>query len=86
MTDAAIGPECAAVLRRISAYLDGELEVADCDAIDRHCRTCDHCASVVGGLRDAIGLCRSAGRTPVPDSVRQKARDSVAALLRERTT
>lgn len=86
MTDSAIGPECTAVLRRISAYLDDELQAADCDAIDRHCQTCEHCASVVQGLRDAIGLCRSAARAPVPDSVRQKARDSVAALLREPST
>jgi anti-sigma factor RsiW len=76
---------CVAVLGRISAYLDGELEAADCDAIERHCQTCTSCAIVVQGLRETIGLCRGVAAVPIPTPVRRKAQASIRALLeRER--
>jgi anti-sigma factor RsiW len=78
--------ECAAVLREISAYVDGELDATQCDSIEAHCRTCASCAAVVHSLRETIGLCRGAAVTPVPESVRARARASIDALLRGRTT
>lgn len=75
-------PDCAAVLRTISAYLDGELDAASCDEVERHCATCADCAAVVRGLRNTIGLCRGVAAASLPDDVRRKAQDSVRALLR----
>jgi len=80
MTDA-VKPECAAVLGGISAYLDGELEATECDAIDLHCRTCADCAAVVQGLRATIGLCRGAVVAELPEPVKAKAQASIARLL-----
>lgn len=80
MTDAG-KPECAAVLGGISAYLDGELEATECDAIDAHCRTCADCAAVVEGLRATIGLCRGAVVAELPEPVKAKAQASIARLL-----
>ena len=81
MTDA-VGPECAAVLSGISAYLDGELETAGCDAIERHCQTCPGCAAVVQGFRNTIGLCRGAAVASLPDPVRARAQASISELLK----
>jgi anti-sigma factor RsiW len=78
----AVGPECASVLAGISAYLDGELGAAACDAIERHCRTCPSCASLVDGLRETIGLCRGAALVPIPDDIRDKAHANISALLK----
>lgn len=75
-------PECAAVLGGISAYLDGELGATECDAIERHCQTCEHCASIIQGLRDTIGLCRGAAVLSLPAPVRQRAQASIRALLK----
>jgi anti-sigma factor RsiW len=75
--------ECRAVLSRISAYLDGELDAADCNAIDAHCAACPRCRAVVSGLRDTIGLCRQAGTAPLPDTVRARAIASIRHLLDE---
>lgn len=75
------GPECRAILAGISAYLDGDLDVTACDAIERHCQVCERCAAVVRGLRETVGLCRQAASAPLPESVRQRARDSVRRLL-----
>jgi anti-sigma factor RsiW len=76
-----VNVECSAMLAGISAYLDGDLDATECQAIERHCRDCPRCAAVVEGLRETIGLCREAGSTPLPEPVRQRARASIARLL-----
>jgi len=78
--------DCRAILAGISAYLDGELDATACDAIERHCHECPRCATLVAGLRDTVGLCRQAGSVPLPDSVRQRARESVRRLLDDDAT
>jgi len=72
---------CKDVLANISSYLDGELDTTACQAIERHCLDCPNCAALVGGLRETVGLCRQAGTAPLPDAVRQRARESVRRLL-----
>jgi anti-sigma factor RsiW len=72
---------CKEVLANISSYLDGELDTTACDAIERHCLGCPRCAALVNGLRETVGLCREAGTMPLPDTVRQRARESVRRLL-----
>jgi anti-sigma factor RsiW len=72
---------CKEVLGNISSYLDGELEITACDAIEQHCRQCPGCAAFVTGLRETVGLCREAATAPLPDAVRQRARDRVKQLL-----
>jgi anti-sigma factor RsiW len=73
--------DCRMVLAGISAYLDGELDAAACEAIEQHGQACARCAALVKGLRDTVGLCRQAASVPLPESVRQRARDSVRRLL-----
>ena len=82
MTDAPLN--CAAVLREISAYLDGELDAPECGRIDEHCRGCTDCEALVRGLRATIGLCRDAGATPLPSDVRERAQRSVRSLLQHK--
>ena len=72
---------CHEVLTNISGYLDGELDSTACDAIERHCLECASCAALVKGLRETVGLCRQAATAPLPDAVRQRARESVRRLL-----
>ena len=72
---------CKEVLANISGYLDGELDTTACDAIERHCLECVSCAALVHDLRETVGLCRQAATVPLPDAVRQRARESVRRLL-----
>ena len=72
---------CQEVFANISGYLDGELEMTACDAIGQHCLECPGCAALVNGLRDTVGLCRQAAMVPLPDAVRQRARDNIRQLL-----
>lgn len=81
MTDT-VNPACAAVLGGISAYLDGELDTTECDAIEQHCQGCASCAAVVAGLRDTIGLCRGVVVNELPGDVKRRAQDSITQLLK----
>jgi anti-sigma factor RsiW len=74
-------PDCTALLASISAYLDGELDRVECAAIKRHCTGCPRCAALVEGLRHTIGLCRDVGTAPLPEPVRDRARESIRRLL-----
>jgi len=73
--------DCTALATSISAYLDGELQGVECNAIERHCAACPRCAAVVEGLRHTIGLCRGVGIASLPESVRERARENVRRLL-----
>ena len=76
---------CKEILANISNYLDGELDATACDAIEQHCVGCPSCAALVNGLRQTVGLCRQAGTAPLPDAVRERARESVRRLLDRHT-
>ena len=76
-----LNPECAHALSRVSSYLDGELDAGACEAIERHCGECAHCAAVVEGLRTTVGLCRQLGAAPLPAAVLDRARASLRRLL-----
>ncbi len=73
---------CTATMARIDAALDGDLDAAECRAIDAHCQTCAACATLVGGLRQTVGLCRDVGAAPLPEDVRRRAQSQVRRLLR----
>jgi anti-sigma factor RsiW len=76
-----VAPECTAILANISAFLDGDLDATSCAAIEAHCSACPRCAAVVEGLKQTVGLCRSASAAPLPDAVRRRALDSIRRLL-----
>jgi anti-sigma factor RsiW len=74
-------PACLALLERVSAYLDRELDEATCRSIDDHCGECVDCQRLVAGLRETIGLCRVSGERPLPASVKARARAQIERLL-----
>lgn len=77
---------CRETLQNISAYLDGELDATDCEAIERHSRTCPACAALVEGLQKTVGLCRQAAKAELPEAVRQRASAAVRQLLDDEPT
>jgi predicted anti-sigma-YlaC factor YlaD len=74
--------DCRPLFAYLSAYLDGELPAVDCRRLERHCRECRRCRTVIDGLRRTVALCRESGRqTRVPPAVRARARARIARLL-----
>lgn len=74
---------CRHTFAEVEAYLDGDLDQDACRRLEEHAARCSVCADTVQRLRRTIGICRDAGRAPLPESVRQRARDAVRRLLTE---
>jgi anti-sigma factor RsiW len=74
---------CRRLLSDVEAYLDGELDQSACRRLEEHAARCAACASDVDRLRRTIGMCRAAGREPLPDAVRARARAAVRRLLED---
>jgi len=72
---------CVAVQGQIQAYVDGELAAVECGPIEAHCETCPACRALVEGLRQTIDLCRHAGKRPLPEAIRDRARRRMRELL-----
>ena len=73
--------DCRRALADIEAYLDGELDEHACRRVEAHAAACASCGDDLDRLRRTIGLCRNAGRTPLPEEVREKARAAVRRLM-----
>ena len=72
------------LVERLSAVLDGDLSAAECARIKRHARSCARCARLTEELQQTAGACQRAAKTPLPASLRAKARASIAALLAQK--
>lgn len=73
--------ECTVLAEQLSAALQGDLGPAECRRLRGHAAACPRCRLVAAELRDVSGLCRKAGATPLPPSVRRKARARVRAIM-----
>jgi anti-sigma factor RsiW len=59
--------QCADLLMRVSAYLDGDLEECCCKELEEYLSSHPECAQRCETMRELIGLCRSdADKTPGP--------------------
>ena len=63
-----ISTTCRALIAQLSGFLDGELDAALCEKIERHLATCHSCHVVADTLRKTIALYRGT-RVAVPREV-----------------
>ena len=64
---------CSELLRSLSDYVDGELDVSLCQEIEKHMAECDQCQIVIDTLRKTIELYHTLPPAPpVPDEVRKR--------------
>lgn len=57
-------PKCRALLREISAYLDGELPPARRRIVERHIDSCACCGTMASRLRRVVAVCRADHQRP----------------------
>ncbi len=50
--------ECRDLFAQLSEYLDGRIEPASCEEMERHIKGCPACVAFLGDLRRAIERCR----------------------------
>jgi anti-sigma factor RsiW len=71
--------ECKKDFKRLSEYLDGELDEEVCREIEQHFRHCPECRACVESMRKTIQLCKEAATVEVPVDARERLR----SMLRE---
>lgn len=68
---------CIRIVRRLSAYLDGELSVEICEEIRRHLGDCPNCEVFVASLRQTVSLCQHVEPLPLSPAVKARLRDQI---------
>ena len=66
--------DCTHLLGSISDYVDGELDEALCQELERHLAECPDCRVVVDTTRKTVSLYQDSYADPghIPDDVRQR--------------
>jgi anti-sigma factor RsiW len=64
--------DCKDLLGQLSAYLDGELEAALCDEIERHMADCENCRIVVNTLEKTVAFYRAMPAPEMPAEVAER--------------
>ncbi len=52
-------PRCRRLFAALSDYMDGIIDDAMCDEMDRHLHDCEPCQAFLASLRNAVAQCRS---------------------------
>ncbi len=64
---------CQAILKKLNAYLDGELDELDCREVEAHLATCKNCQIVANTLEKTIYLYRKdRENTQLPEDAKQR--------------
>jgi anti-sigma factor RsiW len=63
---------CEEVWRDISDYIDGDLDPVQRAALEQHFAECRHCAAVLDGTRNVIGLYRDQRVLAPPDGFHER--------------
>jgi RNA polymerase sigma-70 factor (ECF subfamily) len=69
--------ECKEIFAALSDYLSMELPPDACADLEAHLQGCPPCIEFVESLRKSIELCRTHTPEPLPDPLREEARQQL---------
>ncbi len=70
--------DCQEIIKRINAYIDGELDSSQCAQLEAHIDACTDCQIVFNTLKKTIQLCQGdREQISLPPEVRQRLLDSL---------
>lgn len=72
---------CKEVIRKLSEYLDRELDPVLAEQLTRHLEHCEDCGLVVDTTRKTIEMYCNAEPAPLPDGVRRQLDRALAEKL-----
>jgi anti-sigma factor (TIGR02949 family) len=68
---------CKKYFKRISEYLDGELDKGMCQKIERHLQDCPECRDCLDSFRRSIQLCKETAKEEIPPDIRKRLRSKL---------
>ena len=63
---------CLEMFKRLSEYLDNELDDITCEEIETHVKECVPCFSCMQTLKRTVDLCKQAPDQPIPKDFSEK--------------
>ena len=76
---------CQGVVREISNYIDGELELSVKQELERHLEHCEHCDLVVNQTRLTVELFCDSKAIELPADVKSRLHDALRRKLSEKS-
>lgn len=72
---------CPDVLALYSQYVEGDIEPALCQTMERHLASCARCRAQCDSLKQTLALCSRAGTDELSSEVKQSVREALRELL-----
>jgi anti-sigma factor RsiW len=68
---------CLEMFKKLSEYIDGELDHVTCCDIERHSKNCVACFSCLQTLKRTVAICKNIKDKPVPEEFSQKLKEII---------
>ena len=68
---------CLEMFEKLSEYIDGELDHATCEEIQKHADNCVACFSCLETLKRTVAICKNIKEKPIPPELSQKLKEII---------
>lgn len=76
---------CLEMWEKLSEYIDGELDHATCEKIQKHAENCVACFSCLETLKRTVALCKNVAEKPIPLELSQKLKEIIQNIPKTST-
>ena len=77
---------CLEMFKKLSEYIDGELDMLTCEELERHMEECIPCKICLITLKKTVNLCREMDTNPVPAEVSERLKAMIESMPRQDRT
>jgi len=77
---------CLEMFKKLSEYIDGELDTLTCKELEEHVKECVTCKSCLATLKKTVNICREMDTNPVPAEVSQRLKAMIQNMPRQGRT
>ena len=74
---------CLEMFKKLSEYIDGELDHLSCDELEKHLKDCPACKICMMTLKQTVNLCKEVEENPMPDGLSHKLSVLIEELQKE---
>jgi anti-sigma factor RsiW len=68
---------CLEMFKKLSEYIDGELDHINCAEIEKHAESCVACFTCLETLKRTVAICKSVEDKPVPQEFSRKLKEII---------
>ena len=76
---------CLEMFEKLSEYIDGELDHAACQKIQKHAENCVACFSCLETLKRTVALCKNVTEKPIPLELSRKLKEIIQNIPKPTT-